>query len=149
MSIESNVIGKRDRNTGRDQIVGVLEEHTFWWTMGTIKRGGCEGPRRSAAERSYPTPKNRGGDRRPPGCDSAGAAERSHPKSDVRGGGGEQPPTSDFRGGGREEPPTSKERRLCGRRRAERSYSAFKVRRGYFVQGKEQRMRFAGAAVKR
>ena len=37
---------------------------------------------------------------------------------------------------------------------AERSYSTFKVRRGGgeeipFVQGKEQRLRFAGAAVKR
>ena len=49
---------------------------------------------------------------------------------------------------------TSKKRRLCGRRRAERSYSTFKVRRGglleiSFVQGKEQRLSFAGAAMKR
>ena len=47
--------------------------------------------------------------------------------------------------------PTSKERWLRGRRRAERSYSTFKVRRGGgeetpFVQGKEQQLRFAGAA---
>ena len=40
------------------------------------------------------------------------------------------------------------------RRRAKRSYSTFKVRRGGgeeipLVQGKEQRLRFAGAAVKR
>ena len=33
-------------------------------------------------------------------------------------------------------------------RRAERSYSMFKVRRGDLVQGKEQRLGFAGAAVK-
>ena len=50
--------------------------------------------------------------------------------------------------------PTSKEQRLCGHRKAERSYSTFKVRRGShegicFVQGKEQQLRFAGAAVKR
>ena len=50
--------------------------------------------------------------------------------------------------------PTSKEWWLCGRRRAERSHSTFKVRRGGgeeipLVQGKEQRLRFAGAAVKR
>ena len=50
--------------------------------------------------------------------------------------------------------PTSKERRLCGRRRAERSYSTFKVRRGGreeipLIQGKEQQLHFAGAAVKR
>ena len=50
--------------------------------------------------------------------------------------------------------PMSKERWLCGRRRAERSYSTFKVRSGSFeeiplLQGREQRLRFAGAAVKR
>ena len=50
--------------------------------------------------------------------------------------------------------PTSKERWLRGRRRAERSYSTFKVRRGGceeipLLQGKEQRLRFAGAAMKR
>ena len=50
--------------------------------------------------------------------------------------------------------PRSKERWLCRCRRAERSYSIFKVRRGGgeeipLVQGKEQRLCFAGAAVKR
>ena len=50
--------------------------------------------------------------------------------------------------------PTSKEWWLLGRRRAERSYSTFKVRRGSreeipLVQGKEQQLCFAGAAVKR
>ena len=50
--------------------------------------------------------------------------------------------------------PTSKEQWLRGCRRAERSYSMFKVRRGSreevtLVQGKAQRLRFAGAAVKR
>ena len=44
--------------------------------------------------------------------------------------------------------PTSKERRLCRRRRAERSYSTFEVGRGDLVQGKEQWRHFAGAAVK-
>ena len=48
---------------------------------------------------------------------------------------------------------TSKEWWLHGRRRAERSYSTFKVRRGgcediHFIQGKEQLLCFAGAAVK-
>ena len=33
--------------------------------------------------------------------------------------------------------------------RAKRSYSMFKARRGDLVQGKEQRLRFAGAVVKR
>ena len=45
--------------------------------------------------------------------------------------------------------PTSKEWRLRGRRRAGRSYSTFKVRRGDLVQGKEQQLRFAGTAMKR
>ena len=48
----------------------------------------------------------------------------------------------------------SKELRLRWRRRAEMSYSTFKVRRVDreeipLVQGKEQLLRFAGAAVKR
>ena len=48
---------------------------------------------------------------------------------------------------------TSEEQRLRWCRRAERSYSTFKVRRGSheeipFFQGKEQRLLFAGAAVK-
>ena len=42
---------------------------------------------------------------------------------------------------------------VCGCRRAERSYSTFKVRRGgreeiTLVQGKEQWLHFAGAAIK-
>ena len=43
----------------------------------------------------------------------------------------------------------SKERWLHGRRMAERSYSMFKVRRGDFIQGKEQQLSLAGAAMKR
>ena len=50
--------------------------------------------------------------------------------------------------------PTSKEWWLHGRRRAKRSYYAFKVRRGRsekipLIQGKEQQLHFAGAAMKR
>ena len=50
--------------------------------------------------------------------------------------------------------PTSKERWLLWRRRAKRSYSTFKVRRGGgeeipLVQGKQQWLSFARAAVKR
>ena len=50
--------------------------------------------------------------------------------------------------------PTSKEWWLHGCRRAERSYSTFKVKRGGceerpLVQGKEQQLHFAGAAMKR
>ena len=50
--------------------------------------------------------------------------------------------------------PKSKEQWLCRCRRAKRSYPTFKIRRGGceeipLVQGKEQQLRFAGAAVKR
>ena len=65
----------------------------------------------------------------------------------------EEPPTPEARAGGWEEQP--EERWLCRRRRrAKRSYSTFKVWRGRckeipLIQGKEQWLRFAGAAVKR
>ena len=50
--------------------------------------------------------------------------------------------------------PMSREQQLHRPRRAKRSYSMFKVRRGGreeipLVQGKDQRLRFAGAAMKR
>ena len=76
-----------------------------------------------------------------PGCDSAGMAGRSYPRPRP----GAAAKTSN---------PTSKERWLRGRRRAKRSYSMFKVRRGSgeeipLVQRKEQWLCFAGAVVKR
>ena len=60
----------------------------------------------------------------------------------------------EVRGDGSGGNPTSKERRLRGRRRAKRSYSTIKVRRGsceeiLLNQGKEQWLCFAGAAVTR
>ena len=106
------------------------------------------------AERSYPSPKVRGSDRE---CETMSAQERPRgatpcPRSGPRPGGATPRPRS----GEAEERsnPTSKERWLRGRRRAERSYSTFKVRRSGreeipLVQGKEQRLCFAGAAVKR
>ena len=50
--------------------------------------------------------------------------------------------------------PTSKEQWLRGHRRASRSYPTLKVRKGGgeeipLIQGKEQRLRFAGAAMER
>ena len=56
------------------------------------------------------------------GCDGAGAAERSYPTSKVRGGSQEELLTSKVRGCGQEKLP--------------------------HVQGKEQWLHFAGAAVK-
>ena len=59
----------------------------------------------------------------------------------------------EVRGCGREELPHVQGAAAAGLRRAERSYSKFKDRRGPekipLVQGKEQWLHFAGAAVKR
>ena len=114
---------------------------------------GCNST--GAAERSYPPSEVRGGGweelphvrgqgQRPrvPGWDSAGAAERSSPTSEARGGSREElPPTrgqGQRPGGATPRPrsgvaaersnPTSKEQWLCQLRRAQRSYSIFKVR---------------------
>ena len=61
---------------------------------------------------------------------------------------------SEVRGGGQEEQPHTKELWLRGHRKAKGSYSTFKDRRGGheeipLVQGKEQWLHFAGAAMKR
>ena len=94
-----------------------------------MKHASCDGPRRSMAEKSYPHPRS---GKQPGGANaslrSGAAAERSNP--------------------------TSNERWLPGHRRAERSYSTFTVRRGGseeipLLQGKEQQLCFAGAAMKR
>ena len=94
-----------------------------------MKHASYEGPLRSVAVRSCPSPKVRGSDR-----------ERQAMPAQERGPRGASPPP----------------RRGCaaGRRRAQRSYSTSKVRRGgpeniRLGQGKEQWLHFAGAAVKR
>ena len=63
-------------------------------------------------------------------------------------------PSPKVRGGGQEEQPHLQGAAAVGRKRAERSYSTFKGRRGGgekkpLVRGKEQRLCFTGAAVKR
>ena len=102
---------------------------------------GCDRPCRSVAKRSHLSPKVRGGDGE---CQAATAQEWSrgatpHPRSGAAAG---------------RSYPMSKELWLHGSRRDERSYSTFKVRRGGreeipLIQGKEQRLCFAGAAMKR
>ena len=105
-----------------------------------------DGPHRSVAERSYPLPKVRGAttEEQPRGgtpCPTSGGPRGASPR-----------PRSGAAAGRNN--PTSKEQWPRGRRRAERTYSMFKVRRGGheeipLVQGKEQRLHFAGAAMKR
>ena len=91
-----------------------------------MKHASCDGPRRSMAEKSYPHPRS---GKQPGGANaslrSGAAAERSNP--------------------------TSNERWLPGHRRAERSYSTFKVRRGSceeipLVQGKRNPSKMVGVA---
>ena len=91
---------------------------------------------------------------------SGPAAERSYPTSEIRGSGQDELPhvqgqgrqlrgaTPGPRSGAAAERSnsTSKEQRVHGHRRAEKSYSKFK--RGNLVQGKEQQLCFAGAAIK-
>ena len=91
---------------------------------------GCYGAR--TAERSYPTPQARVQGQRP-----GGAASRPKPGAAA----------------GRTNP-TFKELWLRGHRMAQGSYPTLKVRKGGgeeipLIQGKEQRLHFAGAAVKR
>ena len=113
------------------------------------------GPRRSVAVRSYPSPKVRGSDRE---CQAATVQERRRRGASARPRSGAAAErnylTPEVRGSSERRYPTSKERLLRGRRTAERSYSTFKVRRGGrekipLLQGKEQRLCFAGTAVKR
>ena len=90
-----------------------------------------------------------------PGCDGAETAKRSYPTPEARGSSQKELPQLPRPGvAARRSNPTSKEQWLSWSRRAKRSYSTFKVRRGSnkeipLVQGKEQQLRFAGAAVKR
>ena len=83
----------------------------------------------------------RGGGQQCQAATAPGAAERSYPTSEVRGG-------------GQRTNPTSKEWWLHRCKKAYRSYPKLKVRRGGaeeipLIQGKEQQLRCAGAAVKR
>ena len=95
---------------------------------------GCDGPRRRSA--LAVTDLAEAWSRGSTPCPRPGAAAgRSYPTPEVRGGGPEV-------------------RWLHWRRRAQRSYSMFKVRRGGgeeipLVHGKEQQLRFAGVAMKR
>ena len=77
---------------------------------------------------------------------------RSNPEPEARGGSWKEPPTPEGRARSWEQQP--EERWLRRRRRAYRSYPTLKVRNGggkeiRLIQGKEQRLCFAGAAVKR
>ena len=77
---------------------------------------------------------------------------RNHPEPKARGGSWEEPPMPEARASSWEEQPD--EWWLCRHRRAYRSYPTSKVRNSGskkipLLQGKEQQLCFAGAAMKR
>ena len=83
------------------------------------------------------------------------AAKRNYHTPEVRGSGREELPHTQGQGLQlRGATPCPRSSGCTGCRKAERSNFTFKVRRGgheeiLLVQGKEQRLRFAGAAVKK
>ena len=119
---------------------------------------------RAVAKRSYPTSEVRGSGReyqtatvqeRLSGATplpwSGVAAERRYPASEVRGSDERSYPASEVRGGGQEEQPHARDQ---GRWPGGPTPRPRTVRKGGgeeipLVQGKEQWLRFAGAAVKR
>ena len=84
--------------------------------------------------------------------------KRSYPTSEVRGSGQDELPQAQDQGGGQEEcprsgevaersNPTSKELQLCRGRRANRSYSMFKVRRGGQRRYSSSKVRSTGCTL--
>ena len=140
---------------GKTLLASISLCRSRWLQRTAQKLAVCDSPCRSMALRSYPSPKVRGSDRE---CQAVTAQERRPrgaspcPTSEV-GPRGTTPPWRSVAPPKRSYP-TAKKLQLRRRRRAERSYSTFKVRRGgrekiALLQGKEQRLRSAGAAVKR
>ena len=126
----------------------------------TCPMAGCE--RRSKRGREE-LPHIRGQGRKPGGRPRgvtprprSGAAAESARLQRCRNG-GEEVPKSEVRGGGREDQPHIQgevRAPLRGHKRAWRSYPTLKVRKGGgeeipLIEGKEQRLCFAGAALKR
>ena len=109
-------------------------------------------PRSGAEARRIPCPRGsgqeelprvRGQGRRPrePGCNSTGAAKRSFPTSEVRGGGREEKPHVLGAVAARAQEGLEELLHVQGQRGGSEEIP--------LVQGKEQRLRFAGAAVKK
>ena len=98
------------------------------------------------------TPHLRSGQQfRVPGYHSARAAERSYPTSEARGGSWEEPPTPEARGGGREEQPHVQGVVAAWVQEGLEELFHIQGRRAggeeiHLVQGKEQRLCFAGGA---
>ena len=105
-------------------------------------------------ERSYPTSEVRGGSQeelprvlgqgqwlRVPGCDSAGAAKRSYPRPEARAGAWEELPHVQGTVAVRAQQGLEELFHVKVRRSGSEEIP--------LVQGKEQQLRFAGAAVKR
>ena len=133
------------------------------WLRGATPRprSGAEAGRnpypKASGQEELPHVRGQGQQPRVPGRDGAGMAERSYPRprsGAVAGRSYPTPPCPRPGAAARRTKSTSKEWWLHGLRRAKRSYSTLKVRKGGdeeipLIQGKEQRLRFAGPALKR
>ena len=89
-----------------------------------------------------------------PDYDGTGKAQSSYPASEVRGGSREELPQPEDRGGGREDQPHVQGAVAAQAQEGREELLQFMVRRGSceeipLVQGKEQKLRFTGAALKR
>ena len=120
------------------------------YTLSKVRSSGC-----ALLEEPRDTPRPRSGQRpRVPGCDGAGTAKRSYPTSKARGSGWEEQPHPKARGGGREEQPHVQGAVAAWAPEGLQELVHVQVGRGgseeiSLAQGKEQQLRFAGAAVKR
>ena len=89
-----------------------------------------------------------------PGCDGAGIAERSYPTSEARGGGLKEQPHARGQGGDWEEQPHTQRVVAVRVQEGLEEPSHIEGQEGWreeitLIQGKEQRLCFPGAAVKR
>ena len=76
-------------------------------------------------------------------------AERSYPTSEVRGAAKRSYPLPKVRGGGREKQPHIQGVAAAWAQEGREELLHVHGQEGRLIQGKEQRLRFAGAAVKR
>ena len=151
------------RDSGREYQTAMVQEQP---------RGVTPHPRSGgAAERRYPASEVRGGDERSnPASEVRGSDERSYPASEVRGGGweeiphapsprpraaaGRSNPTPEARGGGWEDQPHVQGAVAPWAQEGLEELSHVESHKGGgeeipLIQGKEQRLHFPGAAMKR
>ena len=118
----------------------IIQVFKLTYILCTLSAGGCDQLTKCGQEE---LPHIRGQGQRPrlPDCEGTGMAKRSNPVPEARSG-------------GQEEPPHVQGALAARAQEGLEELSHLKVRKGGceeipFIQGKEQRLCFAGAAVKR